>query len=543
MNPPPPKSRAPDLTSQIHEDIDNGQYECGICTEDITRWSKIWFHESGCWAVAHLSCVKQWFKKSDRERENSSTWRCPGCNSQIEESPKNYLCWCGKESNPNSISGLPPHSCGQTCGKLRETCPHPCSTQCHAGPCPKCTVMGPPESCFCGKSTSTKRCIDTDYKNGWSCDELCGDLLPCGRHACERKCHGGLCGSCDLPTDTICYCGKLVKTIPCETIDDVRQSFDYGQINWSATEKASHFISPDHLFEGSFECGQQCGREFDCGVHSCQRSCHEQEKEPAHCPFSPDHVKSCPCGKTPLIDILEAPRTSCQDDIPQCNKTCGKALFCGHRCSKRCHTDHCGPCFEMVEVSCRCGRITCSSLCPQGVRDTEPVCARVCRAQLNCGRHKCGERCCSGEKNSIERRKAKNTNMDDIEPEHICLRVCDRLLKCGMHRCQKTCHKGPCSTCLEAIFEEIKCSCGRTVLQPPQPCGTRPPECRFNCTRARSCGHNVPHNCHTDDVSCPKCPFLLSKKCMCGKQIMTNQPCWLADVRCGKPCGKLLKCG
>lgn len=104
-------------------------------------------------------------------------------------------------------------------------------------------------------------------------------------------------------------------------------------------------------------------------------------------------------------------------------------------------------------------------------------------------------------------------------------------LKCGNHLCAELCHKGPCSSCLEAIFEEISCSCGRTVLQPPQPCGTRPPECRFDCTRQRSCSHpQIKHQCHEDSETCPKCPFLVDKPCICGKRTLKNQPCWFTEV-------------
>ncbi|KAL8758449.1 MAG: hypothetical protein Q9184_003924 [Pyrenodesmia sp. 2 TL-2023] len=45
------------------------------------------------------------------------------------------------------------------------------------------------------------------------------------------------------------------------------------------------------------------------------------------------------------------------------------------------------------------------------------------------------------------------------------------------------------------------------------------------------------------ETSCPKCPYLLQKPCMCGKKLLKNQPCWLADARCGEICGKKLKCG
>merc|ERR1711939_596869 len=98
--------------------------------------------------------------------------------------------------------------------------------------------------------------------------------------------------------------------------------------------------------------------------------------------------------------------------------------------------------------------------------------------------------------------------------------------------------------CLEAVFEDISCACGRTVLQPPQPCGTKPPECRFECTRQRTCGHpQVKHQCHEDSEECPKCPFLVEKPCICGKKTLKNQPCWFTEVRCGLPCNKKLRCG
>lgn len=139
----------------------------------------------------------------------------------------------------------------------------------------------------------------------------------------------------------------------------------------------------------------------------------------------------------------------------------------------------------------------------------------------------------------------RRTGVDeDVEDEHICTRTCGRLLKCGQHFCQQLCHKGPCPSCLEAVFSEITCSCGRTTLYPPQPCGTRVPQCRFNCARGRACGHpQVEHQCHPDEVECPKCPFLVEKPCYCGKELLANQPCWFDKPRCGKPCGKRLKCG
>ncbi|KAF6829856.1 nf-x1 finger transcription protein [Colletotrichum plurivorum] len=537
-----PKSTAPDLPTRIHEDVSNGQYECVICSSEVLRPSRVWSCTL-CWTVLHLSCVKKWYTSQLKKDDDTHSWRCPGCNSNLTEEPTTYHCWCGKDINPRNVPGLPPHSCGQTCSKPRSTCPHPCPLECHAGPCPPCTLMGPTQSCFCGKHEVTKRCTETDYGEGWSCKEICGDLLPCGEHFCASPCHSGLCGSCESLMQARCYCGKEHKEIPCDRRGDLEMSFNYGQVYGSDSED----ISEDSWFDGSFDCGATCGRKYDCGHHDCEKTCHPQDEMSAHCPFSPDVVLTCPCGKTPLEELLEQPRQSCQDKIPHCKKTCGKTLSCGHQCNDTCHTGPCNPCFQKMDVTCRCGRTVSPTLCHQGEIAT-PMCMRVCQAQLNCGRHKCGEHCCPGEKRAIERQAARRKHRpqatDEVEAEHICVRVCGRTLKCGTHQCSQICHSGPCPSCLEAVFEEISCACGRTILQPPQPCGTRPPDCRFDCTRAPPCGHpSVKHNCHPDDTSCPKCPFLVEKACICGKQRMKNRPCWLEEARCGLQCGKKLKCG
>lgn len=544
------KSSAQDLPTRIHEDINNGQYECVICTSEVWRDSKIWSCTI-CSTVVHMHCVRKWHKNQTQAQEENQnpnanqppgTWRCPGCNSSLQDDPGAYHCWCGKEQNPKSIPGLSPHSCGQTCSKKRPTCPHPCSLTCHAGPCPPCNLMGPTQSCYCGKNTSTKRCSETNYGKGWSCQEICGDLLPCGEHTCSQPCHSGLCGGCDIPIPSFCYCGKTKKDMPCDQRDTPQESYNYGQLAESDSSEEKPEPSTT-WFEGCFECSKECGRKFDCGHHTCRKDCHVQDEEAAHCPLSPDVVTHCPCGKSLLQEICPQPRTSCQDPIPHCNKPCDKLLSCGHHCPDKCHTGPCRPCMQNVDISCRCGRTTVKSVCHQG--DIQPpMCFRICRAQLNCGRHECGEHCCPGEKKATERRKQKRNANENFEAEHICLNPCGRTLRCGKHTCQQLCHRGQCPSCLEAVFDEISCACGRTVLQPPQPCGTRPPECRFDCTRARACGHpTVPHQCHPADVDCPNCPFLVEKPCICGKKMLKNQPCYLTESRCGLPCEKKLKCG
>ncbi|TGO36137.1 hypothetical protein BHYA_0134g00080 [Botrytis hyacinthi] len=451
------KSQAADLATRTHEDITNGQYECAICTNEVLPNSKIWNCKS-CWSVLHLSCVKKWSKNEvsthqQRAVENGELppprqWRCPGCNLPKEDLPISYTCWCEKEIEPRSVAGLPPHSCGQSCSKKRiGHCPHPCDLMCHAGPCPPCAHMGPSLPCFCGKETVSRRCLDTKYESGWACGQICDDVLPCGEHNCERSCHEGLCGSCEVLIESTCYCGKVEKTLPCSERDEERES-------QAPTSTLDGENLATRTWIGSFDCGSECRRPFDCGKpdHYCETKCHPQDLLPAHCPLSPDVVTTCPCGKTPIPTLLETPRTDCTQHIPHCQEKCELPLKCGHTCQGICHEGECRPCFQSVLIACRCGRTTSNTMCHQGL-DEKPQCPRVCRATLNCGRHECGERCCSGEKKASERQAAKRKHRalnappteENIEAEHICLKVCGRTLKCGEHACAELCHKGPFS--------------------------------------------------------------------------------------------------
>lgn len=547
-------SSAADIATRTHEDIAHNVYECPICTNNIGKTSRVWSCTT-CWTVFHLSCVKKWSTNEQSaqarssQQDDSSTqrsWRCPGCNLPQHIMPTTYTCWCGKDADPRSLPGLPPHSCGQTCGKERtnpKKCSHRCELTCHAGPCPPCPHMGPTQACFCGKESITRRCVDTNYDNGWECGSVCGELMPCAEHTCQRKCHQGLCGACKVDIAARCYCGKVKKSVSCSERGKEQKSETFMDDNG---QKIEHWT-------GSFNCGEKCRRYFDCGIHQCQRECHVQCAAATKCPRSPDSVPYCPCGKTLVAELLENPRKSCEDPIPNCGKRCLKKLPCGHECMQTCHLGNCMPCLKSVPIACRCGRVITTTMCHQGSPEP-PQCMRICRARLSCGRHECGERCCLGERKAAERLSSKRKQRpldapaplpsEGVEAEHICTRVCGRPLKCGNHFCSELCHKGPCGTCREAVFDEITCNCGRTVLQPPLPCGTVAPACQFDCTRHKSCGHpQLAHNCHGDGEECPKCPFLTEKICMCGKKSLKNQQCWRNDVSCGDPCGAALSCG
>lgn len=59
----------------------------------------------------------------------SRTWRCPNCVLEIEGgAPTLYHCFCGKAMDPSYNAFITPHSCGDSCGRMRPNgCPHPCS--------------------------------------------------------------------------------------------------------------------------------------------------------------------------------------------------------------------------------------------------------------------------------------------------------------------------------------------------------------------------------------------------------------------------------
>jgi transcriptional repressor NF-X1 len=221
-----------------------------------------------------------------------------------------------------------------------------------------------------------------------------------------------------------------------------------------------------------------------------------------------------------------ASRKTCEDPIPICNKLCEKTLSCGHTCQASCHLGDCPPCLIVITAKCRCGQTAFDLKCfESGQR--ELLCGRACNSMKSCGRHHCGAQCCPG--------------------DHLCTKICGRPLKCGAHNCTVLCHRGSCPSCLEASFDPLICTCGRTELAPPIRCGTVPPQCPHPCIIEPPCGHpKVAHSCHPADQECPKCPYLVEKMCTCGKRSVRNQPCFRAQaggVSCGMACGALMPCG
>lgn len=528
---------ANDLRESILKEIRSSGYTCLVCTDYITPSSKVWSCDH-CFRVFDLDCIKDWALRGSSTQDDKS-WRCPSCNHNHHKIPKGYTCWCGKSINP-TLNVLEPHSCGSACDHPLRSCSHECNLPCHPGPhMEKCTSLGPVMKCLCGKHSKQLPCILTPYDQGWMCDEVCNDILPCGTHRCKKKCHSGLCGECDEQISVRCYCGKASEVIDCHERMPVKS--EENGVSWI----------------GNFQCNSPCEEFFDCGIHKCEKNCHPINKDSHKCPDSPLNLIYCPCGKTKIDTILKTPRKSCLDPIPTCESICGKRLPCGHKCYWKCHEGPCSPCYRSADIECRCGFTHFSIACALKTQGYTPTCTFKCNAKFNCKRHYCTKICCEFRQIAFDRSKLIKKQLRknvittaiaesvEFEDAHTCQKECNQLLSCGKHRCKATCHPGACSPCLESSSDDLFCNCGRTIVPAPVRCGTTLPVCPYQCQRPTACGHRPePHHCHEDDVSCPKCTMLVTKKCQCEKQnLVTNVMCYQDRVSCFKICGKKLPCG
>ncbi|NWI50663.1 NFX1 protein, partial [Calyptomena viridis] len=345
---------------------------------------------------------------------------------------------------------------------------------CHPGPCPSCPAFVT-KSCECGQTSHSVRCGQSTKIH---CSNVCGNTLNCGKHSCTQVCHAGKCSPCQLTVQQVCYCGSNFKEVLCGSKEEFSDGF------------------------GSFSCQNICGKKLNCGRHNCKQVCHPQPCQ--LCPRLPQVVYRCPCGQTPLSKLLElgcVERKICTDPIPSCGKTCGKPLACGsyefiHTCESLCHEGDCRPCSHTSNIYCRCGfkKKVSLGLFLFLIAAITFMCDKRCNKKRSCGRHKCNEVCC-------------------VDTEHKCSLVCGRKLNCGLHRCEEPCHRGSCQTCWQTNFDELTCYCGESVIYPPVPCGTQPPECKKTCTRPHDCDHPVYHSCHSEE-KCPPCTYLTQKWCM-----------------------------
>uniref|UniRef100_A0A1B6MK23 PHD-type domain-containing protein n=1 Tax=Graphocephala atropunctata TaxID=36148 RepID=A0A1B6MK23_9HEMI len=525
----------------LEDAFQSGAAICLICIATVKRNDSIWSC-GNCWGFFHLLCVQRWAKDSiahqkaaldDRPSGQSLaniSWACPKCRKSYSPSeiPQRYFCFCGRAEDPTFHPWLVPHSCGDNCNRaLQPACGHHCLLLCHPGPCPPCpkTVKS---ACHCGKSAPTpQRCSNKQ----WSCGRACGQLLGCGRHPCEQKCHTGPCPECPRRSTQTCMCGREQQLRECA--------------------------------RPTWQCHQVCGKRLPCGDHKCDLVCH---KGPCgDCPRS--LPRPCPCGKSQQV-------LPCTQDVPTCGDTCGRTLDCGiHQCSQRCHKDKCGVCLERAEKRCRCGLHTKEVPCQK-----EYLCETKCKQIKDCNRHPCNRKCCDGNCGPCEKPCGRTLGCG----HHKCASVCHRgpcypctltvQVKC---RCGATAITVPCGRnkktrpprCFKPCRIPPDC---HHIQRDPHRChfGSCPP-CRQICDLPHdNCPHVCPKTCHSavlvnvlDNfkpagpwekvapqlelraLPCGDCWDSVSVSCL-GRHEVTNVPCYRArPYPCGRPCGRSLPCG
>nr|CAB3476177.1 unnamed protein product [Digitaria exilis] len=532
---------------------------CLICFDPIRPSDPVWSCSSSCFAILHLSCIQSWAHQSaSGAAVPCPTWGCPKCRFAYTKSqtPTSYRCFCSKTEDPAPDPWILPHSCGDVCGRrlnanVDSGCEHTCLLLCHPGPCPPCPAVVPNAPCFCGAHREPRRCAHQRYscvgkcnkrlscglhrcpvschdgpcppcavrgKHKCECGETmeeklcservfqckrdCGGMLDCGKHRCERGCHGGKCGECPLRGRRTCPCGKK----------------DYPKLECNA-EAAT--------------CGSTCEKVLGCGRHRCPERCH---RGPCDETCRLVITKSCRCGglkkQVPCYQELTCERKCqrlrncgrhackrrcCAGDCPPCSETCDRKLRCGnHKCLSPCHRGACSPCPLMKTISCACGK-TCFEVelgrlsphkCHYGAC---PPCKLTCGEELTCG-HICKERC--------------HGPISPPNPEFT--------LKPTKKKMEKhiECTPGtPCPPCKEVVL--VPCL-GQHLGQE-------------RAAREPPCSHRCPLRCHLSD--CPPCKVLVKKPCHCGAMVHAFECVYFNNLKakeqlkvrsCGGPCHRKL---
>ncbi|OXB83816.1 UNVERIFIED_CONTAM: hypothetical protein H355_003028 [Colinus virginianus] len=345
----------------------------------------------------------------------------------------------------------------------------------HPWPCPKCRFeykrSETPNKyyCYCGK-------VENPTVDPWLVPHSCGQICerefkpPCG-HKCLLLCHPGPCPPCPKMVTTSCHC-KKAKPVPRRC---------------SAKE---------------WSCRLPCGRMLLCGQHTCANPCHSGDCQP--CPRV--SKQQCICGRQTAERLCASPQWQC-DQLNSLGifQVCGKALPCGnHTCEQVCHAGPCGDCPRSGKRFCPCGKSKFTLPCTEDV----PTCGDSCDKVLECGIHKCLQRCHRGPCEICRQCCSGN-----CPP---CDQVCGRTLGCRNHRCPSGCHRGSCNPCPEIV--DVKCNCGKTVIKVP--CGRertiKPPKCKQLCSRPPTCHHPTQekHYCHFG--RCPPCRQSCQKTLTCG---------------------------
>ena len=215
---------------------------------------------------------------------------CPPCSTSITQ-----VCSCGNDRRTVTCSAAQSDGeafkCNRICRALRHCSRHPCGQKC----CP----LAFQEALLSKKSRSRTggltNILDTlavqDVDGTHVCPLICGRLLSCGLHRCERNDHRGPCGQCLASnfSEVTCHCGGtvLMPPVPCGT---------------------------------KLECHLPCARAGPpCGHPVSPHTCHADDVECPPCTFLT--TRPCQCEKH-----LPVKNVRCSADKVSCGQICNESV-------------------------------------------------------------------------------------------------------------------------------------------------------------------------------------------------------------------------
>ncbi|KZV76711.1 hypothetical protein PENSPDRAFT_731024 [Peniophora sp. CONT] len=166
------------------------------------------------WHVCDLVCGKSLACGNHDCEERDHKGACPSC---LRSSFEEMVCHCGLTVLEPPIPCGTRINCTYPCSRGNPPCGHPrIPHACHEdpAPCPPCVVLTS-KPCACTKqNVPNVRCSQEKV----SCGQVCGKLMSCGGHRCDKVCHSGPCGACTATCGkprSLCLPALHPCTIPC----------------------------------------------------------------------------------------------------------------------------------------------------------------------------------------------------------------------------------------------------------------------------------------------------------------------------------------
>lgn len=240
---------------------------------------------------------------------------CPSCRLICEEEYP-----CGHNCKLRCHGPKPPPNPEFTLKPKKKKSKH--QSECIPGsPCPPCPELVW-SSCV-GEHVGEERMMVCSNIAEYSCNNLCGNLLPCGNHYCTKVCHALKSQSSSL--------GRHGRGEFCE------------------------------------ECDLPCQKERQPACpHLCPRPCHLGECPPCRVLIR----RSCHCGS--MVHVFECLYYNSMSEKEQmtvrsCGGPCHRKLpYCTHLCPEICHPGQCPApekCSKKVTVRCGCQTLKKEWLC------------------------------------------------------------------------------------------------------------------------------------------------------------------------------------